>query len=246
MTNYCHIIIIRFSVNFINRVEFKNKESSLFDHQRLENRIKLFEMFCLRGLISQTLKDFKTIILYDENLPKIFLDKLGCLTTPHNFILLHRWDKRDRLSNNDWLREYVDNDKKFLITTRLDDDDILNKDINSTFKDFFSKKPIRKIVDSCISFTGGKFIDYENTSLKIFKSNYKTPGVFLSYITKIDSQQNIFSQEHDNIKKKVRVIKMKDCWGILNHIYENDNRFLRFKNKEKKLISLEEIYKIFI
>ena len=240
-----HLILIRFSVKFEERWEFQNKKNKLFEPLRLEKRLELFEKFCLKGIINQTLKDFKVILLVDKNLPEIYKNKIESLVSSYEYIIIHEWNLEDRLNNNNWLRKYCE-ECRFLITTRLDDDDIINKNINQVFKDYIKVKLIRKLVDQCISFRGGRFIQNTNDNYKIFPSRYKTAGIFLSYLTKSDFDKNIYNVEHDSINKKVRILKLPNCWGILNHEFENDNRYYRYSKKKMEEITLEKIYEIYI
>ena len=74
--NFKHFIIIRFSTIFSERAEFKNYIKEIFDENKLNIRFELFEKFCLWTLVNQTLINYKVIIIYDENLPIKYYDKL--------------------------------------------------------------------------------------------------------------------------------------------------------------------------
>ena len=243
--NYEHFIIIRFSVKFNERYEFDKLKNTLFDEQRLDQRMFFFENFCFKSLINQSLIDFKIILLIDPLLPDKFKSKLYSLTKNYNFFIIHIWNSNDRLANNDWLKQY--STKEYLLTTRLDDDDIIHKDINLTLKNFINNNNISN--NTIISFTKGNFIHVFNSSIedyRIFDCNYKSPGIFLSYFS--NSNNNIFLHEHDSINNKIskHYIKMKNCWGILNHNYNNDTRFKRFIKKSMKQISYNSIIKLFL
>jgi hypothetical protein len=248
-----HFIIIRFSVLFKNRPFEERKYNETFLEDRLESRFKFFEMFCLKSLINQTIKDFKIILLYDQLLPEKYKEKLFNLTKNYDYIILHLWNKEDQLEENNWLQQYIDKSKKYLITTRFDDDDLLNFQINEKLKEFINKNNLEKLKNSIVSFSGGKFI-YVSEDIKTFKiseCNYKNPSIFLSLITDINSSNNIYFQSHHDIKIKLRILKMINAWGQINYSkwHLDDTRSLRMGNKYKNKmeeITLEKIYKTFL
>ena len=234
-----HFIIIRFSVIFQNRPELKTDK--LFDKQRMDFRFNLFEKYCLPCIINQTKIDFKVIILYDPNLPKEYFEKLENLVKSYQFIYLHCWKLQDKLSSNDWLKPYFTNNDfdKYFITTRLDDDDMINFNLNFRFKRYINKF---YSLDNIISFKGASFINYrDDNDLGIYKVKYSSLSVFQSKIHKFDDV-NIYGHNHNDVKHKLKVIKSLDCFFQLNHIYENDNRMVRFSKKPFEKITLKDIF----
>lgn len=249
MDDLQHFIIIRFSTIFNNRPEFKAKEYKLFNNSRLNLRFELFENFCLKGIINQTLINFKVIIIYDEKLPEKYLYKLIELTRDYDYIILHQWDNNYQLEKNNWLVKYLDLSKKYLITTRLDDDDIINKELNKVMYDFIKKLVNKKykLNDRVISFTGSKFIDYENNEYYIYPTKRKQLACYITHIIDFTLYNyNVYSMSHDNIDKRCKLIDFHNCFGILNHIGENDNRLIRYKNKPKEKITYSEILNKFL
>ena len=249
--NIEHLVIIRFSVIFNNRPEFNKRLPDLFKKERLDLRFELFEKFCLWSLINQTLINFKTIIVYDKKLPKKYLEKLVNLTKDHKFITLHEWNIEDNIANNDWLQKYIDQSKELLLISRFDDDDIIRINLNEQMYDFIKKK--RKYIKNCIiSFAKGKFIYVEKENYSISPCCYKSNiGIWLTYITNIDSKKNIYSFDHSRISKiKVFNLNLGFSYGCVNHNWGNDNRIVRMRHKYKKRnliskINLDKIYNFF-
>jgi len=248
MNNCEHVIIIRFSVRFSNRPEFRNKEDKLFNEDRLKFRFELFEKFCLLGIINQTIKNFKVIIVYDGLLSLKWKNRLIEITKDYDYIILHKWELNNHIQNNNWLRKYIDNNKEYLITTRLDDDDIINKNINKKLFDFLSNLNRKKynLDGRVITFAGGHFIDYHKDIYKIFPTRRKCLGCYLTLVIKMKRNNNIYSLCHDDIKSRCKIIKFNNCYGVLNHIMENDNRLARYRKKSKTEITYERILEIFI
>jgi hypothetical protein len=243
MDNLEHIIIIRFSVKLQNS---GLNEENLFSDERLKNRFYLFEKFCLWGITNQNLQDFKVVILYDENLPDKWKNKLIKLTSIYDYIYLHKWNYNDYISGVNWLTQYMNHKIKFKLYTRLDDDDILNVNINKFLKNYLSKN-IELHLNKYISFAGGKFINYDCDKFKIFRSSYQKPAIFYSRLTTSNDDKNVFTGiSHDVVSDNmITVLKFRNSWGILNHPFEDSNRYQRFKNSSNNIVSLEKIYQIF-
>jgi len=238
-----HFVIIRFSVLFNNRPEFVEKSSKLFEESRLDFRINLFENFCFPSIKNQTLKDFKVIILYDEKLPEKYYNKLNDIIKDEKNVFLHKWDTKDNLSSNLWLKPYIENynEEKYIITSRLDDDDMINKNINAIMKRYIKRfNCIQKIV----SFTGGNFLNiYSFDRMELLRVKYKGLAVYLTKIHKI-KESNIYAHTHHNHGLPQRIININNAFIVLNHNFENDNRLQRFSKKKGRLVNKKDLFEI--
>lgn len=240
-----HFIIIRFSTQFSSSPEFEEKKHKLFNSDRLDFRFYLFENFCLKSIINQTLVDFKVIIIYDKDLPEEYKSKLVKLTENYKYIYLHQWLISDNLFGCKWLEKYLpknyDINNKYILTTRLDDDDMINYDLNYRMKRYMRKF---NCIGKMISFQGGYFLNhYSKDKMDLIPIKYSSLGIFLTKIHKINDG-NVYNHTHHNHNLEKRVIKTKDAFIVLNHSFENDNRFDRFKKKKGRLVDLKEIQKI--
>lgn len=236
-----HFIIIRFSVIFKNSPEFKKKESSLLSKKRLDFRFNLFEKFCLPSLKNQSLKDFKIIIIFDKDLKSEYIKKLNILCHEDYFIL-HEWNINDNLSSNLWLKKYIKNkDATYIITTRLDDDDMINYNINRRLKNYINKYNCKNKITS---FGGGNFLNYYNKNrMELIRIKYDSLAVFMTMIDRLD-KPNIYGYSHDSHNMPKRIIRFNNSFIVVNHEEENDSRLTRFKKKKGVLVNLEYIYNI--
>ena len=251
MENIEHLIIIRFSCYFPERSEMEKDKKKLLDRNRLNLRFELFEKFCLWSLVHQTTKNFKIIIVYDKDLHKIYVDRLKSLIELYDFIIMHKWDTEYKLHENKWLQCYIDKNKKYLITTRIDDDDIINLRLNEMFYKLFvyNLRKYGSYNNSLISFKGGKFIYKNKERFQIAPCNYPTAAIFLSYCSSINDSQNIYARDHAEIEfdKKMRIYRFPNCWGILNHEFNNDStrRTRMFRKEQTEDIQYKKIYDLF-
>lgn len=234
-----HFIIIRFSVRFKNRPEFDKKQNILFDKERMNFRFKLFEEYCLKSLVNQTLKDFKIIILYDKDLEQEYKNKLFNLTKEYSFIILHEWNINDNLTGCKWIKKYLpENYNNYIITTRLDDDDIINYDLNRRLKRYINKFNCKGKI---IGFQGGYFLNmFSENNLVLFPIKYSGLSVFQTKIHLL-SDINIYGHDHHNHNLPSRIIKTNKAFIQINHKYENDNRLARFAKKKGDIVSYKEI-----
>ena len=236
-----HFIIIRFSVIFKNSPEFKKKESLLLSKKRLDFRFNLFENFCLPCLKNQTLKDFKVIIIYDKNLDLEYKNRLKQLCNEKYFIL-HEWNIDDNIFSNEWLKDYIENkNSKYIITTRLDDDDMVNFNINKKLKEYINKFNCKHKITS---FGGGNFLNYySENKMDLIKINYDSLAVFMTTIDLVENM-NIYGYCHDRHNLPKRIIKFNNSFIVLNHTEENDNRLQRFSKKTGRQVNMKEIINI--
>ena len=131
-----HVIVTRFSYRFRE----SDKSTTIFAPARMKRRFQLLESFCFPSIISQTNPNFYWVLIIDKNsLPAVYLNKLYQLvakfyespaykTTGPRQIILHKWEYNCTLSNIKWLTQTtIPLDRKYLVTTRFDDDDSLSK-----------------------------------------------------------------------------------------------------------------------
>lgn len=113
-----HLIITRFSVRLSNRHELPSK--SWVDH-----RLELLEAYCLPTIASQTLSEFRWLLLCDEGTHDESLQNLGRLleTIPNAEVVLVE-PARPFVEG---LLQSISAIDDMLITTRLDSDDGLGR-----------------------------------------------------------------------------------------------------------------------
>lgn len=159
--SFRHVIITRFSYRFREN----DPKLPLLSDNRLDERIRIFEKFCFQSVIGQLNKNFEWIVIIDPELPMKYRSILENLFIefkesraynsrgPRNF-WLHPWNwNTDRLGDLNWMLPYlyvkgVEGESlsyrleaKYLATTRLDDDDCLNKNFVEMVAERIRKPP---------------------------------------------------------------------------------------------------------
>ena len=145
--NYTHLLLTRFNVR-------ESEEDRLaLNEEWLEQRIRLFEMYCLPSIKGQTDKNFKWVLLLDGGTPERFkalesryAQEVGCEL---HFEYLASW--YDCINHAPVLSKYIDAGSDFLVTSRIDSDDALACNYISDVKK--QLKPVEK--PEFFSFTNG-------------------------------------------------------------------------------------------
>lgn len=115
--NFNHFIITRFNL----RADPTRPPQSL---DWLRNRFALFERFCYPSVRGQTKANFKWLVMFDEQTPIEFRDRVDSyarwpnfvpIFLPHSSIEFTRQIVRERITDN----------PKVVLTTRLDNDDAI-------------------------------------------------------------------------------------------------------------------------
>ncbi len=247
-----HVVIIRFSVD-LNRNEFTKNIGNLLKEERLEYRFELFEKYCFVALSNQSVCDFKVIILIDKNLPTKYVNKLNNIIKNEKNFCIHYWNKTDKLESNSWLIKYIDTSKKFLCTTRIDDDDIIHYKANELFKTCLYKKIKNFEKRNIFHLSSGIYIHIEKDE-KIYPivCTNKSLAVFMSLVTPMNNDEyNIYYYSHDIIQQYPEINQHHimcpngSLFGVTNHFWENDTRYKRFAKHKKETCTLEEIYEKF-
>lgn len=124
-----HFLITRFSI----RLTEKNSEYGQIDRFKnnpikkkyVNYRLKLFEFSCLPSIRGQSSQDFIWIILIDQSLEDIKKHELKELVKNLPNVKVVDFKTSMKLDGLNLLRPMVNESTKYLLTTNIDDDDIL-------------------------------------------------------------------------------------------------------------------------
>lgn len=224
---YKHFIITRFNLKIEGlSIQDKNKKT-VRTEQWLQQRFILFEKYCLPSIMNQSKKDFIWFVLFDVETPQFYLDKIKeyelqfPLFKPI-FLLSGDYDTVKTMFNNEIIK-YIDENDKYIITSRVDNDDALHIDYIKNIQKKY--KPQHNIF---ISFTYGLQYDINKKVLALmyYKNNH-----FVSRIEKItDSINTVITHDHTYIDKAGSVVylnnRSKPMWleiihddNIINNLY---------------------------
>lgn len=241
-----HIIITRFSVYI--KYMITSKKNILFDDKRLNRRFSLFITFCYPSITKQVNKNFTWIILIDKNLPEKYKIKLKNIISEPNkntgpIIKIIEWDPiLYEFANINWIKKlYLEPNNisaKYLITTRLDDDDALYPYFTETIQSYINKCISNKWVinyrfitlPTGLVWMGGNGNKYGN--LYTYQSNFIAIG--LTLIVDINQYpMHIYAFNHSKINMVYLSRDRNYLNTRINNLTERKDNNKLYKNIKK-------------
>lgn len=126
-----HFLITRFNIATSWTTDKTDRPAQT--PQWLEHRFRLFEEYCLPSVMAQTCTDFKWLCLFDADTPPGYIEKIeGYGRKCKNFIpcFLSETEARDFIpSLQRIIRGLLPVDAGIIVTSRLDNDDAIHKDM---------------------------------------------------------------------------------------------------------------------
>jgi hypothetical protein len=194
-----HIILTRFNLRWIT------DEPPGVDW--LRHRFKLFDRFCYPSVYGQVNQNFKWLVFFDEHTPSEFREMIAAYAEWDNFIPVYvaGFDKslvRERLS------AFLGN-ASHLITTRLDNDDAICKDLIDTVQINFRQQDFE-----FINFTYGFVWSKHNVYLSRQKSN-----PFISLIESAHKYRTVWCENHVTLSSlgNIRQLVTPPAWLQVIH-----------------------------
>jgi hypothetical protein len=126
-----HFVITRYFVRFSERTD--DRESQLrAEPDWLDNRLELFKTFCLPSVVAQSDQNFRWYLYFDEGTPAAYLAKVQELVSPYANMELKICRLFTREMLEDDIRAGLRPETKWVLTTRLDNDDAWHRDFVKT------------------------------------------------------------------------------------------------------------------
>lgn len=123
-----HFLITRFNLRLQEWQTTKNGEGVVSENW-LTTRFELFKNYCLPSVIQQTNQNFKWLVCFDSKTPSSFKAQIAEIATTYsNFVPLYFEETENFLETLTFaIRSFLTTSDIHIITTRMDNDDALNK-----------------------------------------------------------------------------------------------------------------------
>jgi hypothetical protein len=241
VSRFDHFIVTRFNVKGRNWVEDKNKSSSLTDSW-LEHRIHLFRKYCLPSVTAQSNPDFTWLIYLSSDTPDQFRKEIEEMVVPFPRIKISYVDTQEEFitAYPDDIRRIRDKEKKFVITTRIDNDDAVHRDMIARIQQSFADQDymaINFLKIFCLKIEG-RIKLYLDLSF----SNH-----FISLIERVDNKvmNGCYSRNDTQWNQPGSVIQITDkvyCVELIHsrNLYNDIKGFPVFYCKDLSAFSLSE------
>ncbi len=245
MENFKHFIVTRFNLRTSNNKWNKDKNiNRTIDNSWMLYRINIFNQYCLPSVLNQSCENFTWIICLDIETDEKFRLFFHTLSQKYSFIVPLYIDGMQNLNSK--YKEYIINqlgNEKYIITSRLDNDDILHRDYIKKIQEQFDFQKYQ-----AVNFLKILMISPENKN-KIH-IDYSFSNHFISLIEEIN--ENTFKgcyskrDRHWNIKGEITQIIDKPYVAETIHDRNLLNQFRGFpvlKKMNLKAFAIEETYK---
>jgi len=126
-TVFSHFILTQFNLRSFPKSTISNYEGWV---NWTRERIGIFETYCLPSLINQTNKNFKWLIFFDQDTPKEFHAFIEKINT-YDFIEIcyNQGAEKFFLDYMEEIKSRLEEDTKWIITSRIDNDDCVHHDM---------------------------------------------------------------------------------------------------------------------
>ncbi|AXP79276.1 hypothetical protein CJ739_176 [Mariniflexile rhizosphaerae] len=230
-----HFLATRFNLTVPDWKTSKSGKLVLTDDW-LENRFYLFENYCLPSVKNQTNQNFIWCVFFDTNTSDFYKNKIKIIEENYSNFKPLFIEGIGSLHNS--FKDFIVNnlrDDEYIITTRLDNDDLIHKDFIKTIQSLY--QPIDKTV---IDLRKGYSITLKkkHSEIRVYVGRFNP---FISLVEEAKKIETVFAKMHldwadskniiieDNLKLWVELVHDENK---LNHTKYNLKRALIFNNAD--------------
>jgi len=244
-TIFRHVLITRFNVIGWGTVD--KYRNTTRDEEWLKHRFELFKQYCLPSVQNQSCSDFKWYVFFDSKTPAKYREMIAHINDDMKmfipvFVPPITHQKLDLYYSEllTHMPEIIRPDCDFLISTRLDNDDIIHTDFIRTVQENFQRT--HKHV---INMRYGYKLDLRNNKLYQSKQ-YSNP--FTSFIEKKPFKLPFLTQKcfktvlhttHGSLKNKYRVNQITDKRYWVQALHERN--LVNDVKPQRKAIKIDKL-----
>lgn len=228
MANYKHFVITLFNLRRIWITDKRNNHTGT--EEWLSERFGLFDKYCFSSVSQQTNKDFIWLCLFTDQTPGKYVEKIkeyeakcpqmvACYFSDED---MSNWIERLRSI----IKGYMDGDEEYIITTNIDTDDLIHKNMVNRIQEEF-KDGNREGVYSMLY--GYQYFPFNGLLLKMRYPH----SHFLSLVEKYTPEfKTLKCESHGRIRKYFNNIDIEDepYWVEFVH-NRNVNNDLRMTSR---------------
>jgi hypothetical protein len=217
-----HYLITRFNLKNPNWDVTKNNEELLTDAW-MEDRMWLFENFCLPSVKAQSNKKFTWLLYLDTTTAEKYKNKITDLTSGTENIKLFFINGMNEFYPE--IQKATTSEKTYLITTRIDNDDVISKHFIDEIQKKFASQDFL-----AIDVIKGYSLQIKPTYILGKKEHVFNP--FISLIEKNENPKTVWFNDHTQWKKESRIIQItnKRLWMSIIHEKNKVNEFDGYDN----------------
>lgn len=230
-----HFLITRFNLKNPKWSVTKNNEL-LLTKEWMDERLDLFENFCLPTVIAQTEKKFKWLLFFDVSTESEHQKRMVEMTKKHSFIELFYIDGMPNLIGS--IKHYIKENctTPYLITSRIDNDDCISKNYIREVQNQFNEQDY-----VALDFISGYTLNLKPVMLGK-KEHIFNP--FISLIERNDHPKTVWENDHTQWKKETSIVQIKNnrVWMSVIHEKNKVNEFDGYGNVPWEVVEQEFIF----
>ena len=211
---FTHLVITRFNVR-------KNEQSPCQSKEWLQQRTYFFEKYCYGSFLEQTNKNFKWLICFDKLTDFEYVRTMKGFKTCWEPVFMDFWSL-DLLKLE--LKNYFIPGTKYLITTRIDNDDSVSYDFIELIQREFNYSQVTRLINF------NKGFAYDSIYKKLYiRNSYNSP--FISLIEEMDKNiKTVFYDQHQRLHFyfKLKKINTHPCWCSIIHQRNTANSIRKY------------------
>lgn len=203
---YKHIILTRFNL------QFEPDNNIHIQPSWLEERFRLFEKYCLPSITKQTKQNFTWVILSSDQTPTQYKDRLSQYTQIYSNIELEYCPYYDNVNilYKEIGEKYIA-DNEFLLSTRIDNDDMLALDFVQALQSYIKHANNKEI----ITFANGiQWFEKESMTFGIsYPQNH-----FLNFLEPRNDIHTCLGMDHTKVDPRTLIqLKQDSMWCEIVH-----------------------------
>lgn len=218
-----HFLITRFNLRNPKWSVTKNNEL-LLTKAWMDERLDLFENFCLPTVAAQTEKNFKWLLFLDVSTAKEHQERMLEISKKHPFIKLFYIDGMPNLigSIKNFIKENCSS--PYLITSRIDNDDCISTHFIKEVQNQFNQQDYL-----AVDFISGYTLNLKPAMIGK-KEHVFNP--FISLIERNEHPKTVWENDHNQWKREKSIlhIKNKRVWMSVIHEKNKVNEFDGYGN----------------
>lgn len=194
----------------------KSKSGNLvLTEEWLDHRFHLFENYCLPSVKNQSNQNFIWCVFFDIDTPQNFKDRIVAFTANTANIIPLFIDGMINLnvSFKNFIQENITHNDSYIITTRIDNDDVVHKDFVDIIQSLYQASDCA-VIDLRKGYQVS--IDFAKPEVRVYTHPF---NAFISVIENVKSFDTVYSRMHYDweIEKNIILYKRKALWMELSH-----------------------------
>lgn len=190
--NFVHIITTRFNVPTKSWTVTRTGEKPLSEEWMID-RFEIFRKYCLPSFQNQSNKNFVWLVFFDINTSKKFLPEIQKIQ--QKFPLFHAFfvEDFDAMSQKalEIIPSFFSEDTEFVLSTDIDNDDLLHRDFIATVQDNF--QPQHDLVIDLKKGLQLTRISDDEAHVNLF---YMVANPFISLVESTNSFKTVTKEKH--------------------------------------------------